>query len=872
MNRRRYFRPPRAGSAILEWMLYSDTAYGALGDLEEQFNEVAHRDGLFRARLFYWGEVAAALPGCVANFFYWSVIMFKSYLTVARRNISRHKAFSIINILGLAVGMACCLLIAIYIYTELSYDRFHDKADRIYRLEAVLTLGNQPNLVASTNLPPTLAMRNDYPEVVNSCRFLPRRKVLVQYEEKEYYEERMYYAEETVFDIFTYPMITGDPKTALVPANSIVITEGMVDKYFGGQDPMGKVLRLNNRRDATVTGVIRNVPMNSHFQFDMLLSLQTLREERAQLVESWAGPFGSYGYVLLHEGADYREVNEKLSAMVDRYMGESLKDAGVDVEYFLTSITDIHLHSHKRHEIGANSDISYVYIFALVAALVLLMACVNFMNLSTARSTTRAREIGMRKTLGANRAQIIRQFLGESLIYSFLSLLIALILVHLALPAFSSLSNRELTLDYFASPWMIPSLLGLVLFIGLLAGSYPALYLSRFEPARVLRSNPPTGTSKSSFRRALVVFQFAVSIALIIGTSVVIGQLNYMRNRNLGFDKENVVVIPLMGRSLVGSVNSIKAEMLSHGAVLGVSVSSHIPGGHTSGASFVPEGFTEAQAQMMNWMNIDEDYLSTMEMELASGRNFSRGFPADSAGSALVNEAAVRAIGWEDPIGKRIRFSGDTSGDQWEIVGVIKDFHYVSPHMIVEPLLIGNDTSMARFMFVRIAPRDLTETLAFMESKWKEFDPDRPFEYQFLDESYEAQYRAEEKLRTIFFNFTILAVFIACLGLFGLAAYAAEQRTKEIGVRKVLGSSVLDIVLLLNADFLKWVLIANLIAWPLAWYGSRYWLQNFAYRATVGPSVYLVSGFLALVIALATVSVQAFKAASSDPVKSLRYE
>lgn len=872
MNTESHHTPPRIASTILGWMLYGDTAHGALGDLEEQYLEIARSEGSARARLFYWSQVAAAVPGCIGNFFYWSVIMFKSYVTVAFRNIARHKTFSIINILGLAVGMACSILIGVYIWTELSYDRFHENADRIFRLESVLTLGNQPNLVASTNLPPTLAMRNDYPEVVNSCRFLPRRKILVEHEDREYYEERVYYGEETVFDVFTYPMTVGDPRTALERAYTVVITESMAGKYFGGEDPMGKVLKFNNDKEFTVTGVIEDVPANTHFVFDMLCSFQTLREERQQLVESWAGPFGSYGYVLLHEDADYREINDRFPAMVDKYMGESLKDAGVGIEYFLTPITDIHLHSHKRHEIGVNGDITYVYIFAVVAAFILLMACVNFMNLSTARSASRAREIGMRKVLGANRGQIVRQFFGESLIYAFLALIMAVALVHLTLPVFSSLADRELSPDYSKAPWIIPCLLGLGLLVGLLAGSYPALHLSRFRPARVLRSSLPTASSRSPFRRVLVVFQFAVSIALIIGTGVVIGQLNYMKDRDLGFEKSDVVVIPLMDRSLVGSIESIKEEITSHSGVLGAAASSHTLGGHTSGASFVPEGYTEAQARMMNWMNIDEDYISTMKMEVISGRNFSKSFAADSAGSALVNEAAVRAVGWEDPIGKTIRFSGDTSGKKWEIVGVVKDFHYVSPHMVVEPLIMGNDTGMLRSLFVRIDPQDVPETLAFLKDKWREFDPDRPFEYTFLDESYVRQYRAEEKLRTIFFNFTLVAVFIACLGLFGLAAFSAEQRTKEIGIRKVLGSSIFGIVLLLSKDFAKWVLIANLIAWPLVWYGSRLWLENFAYRTTVGPAVYVFSGLLALVVALITVSFQAFKAASADPVKSLKYE
>jgi putative ABC transport system permease protein len=456
--------------------------------------------------------------------------------------------------------------------------------------------------------------------------------------------------------------------------------------------------------------------------------------------------------------------------------------------------------------------------------------------------------------------------------YSFVSLAIALVLVHLTLPFFSSLANRELTIDYAGTPWLIPALIGLALLTGLLAGSYPALVLSRFQPIRVLRAGMPTAASKSWFRKALVVAQFAISITLIVGTSVVIGQLNFMRDKDLGFDKENVVVIPVMDRSIAQSINTIKAEIAAYDKVVGVATSTHNLGGHTSGGSFLPEGFTAEQAQMMNWMAMDEDYLSTMKMELAEGRNFSKGFGTDSAGAVIINEAAVKAIGWDEPLNKKIGYPGGDSDAGWTVVGVVKDFHYVSPHMRVEPLIISNDTARLRSVLVRISPEDIAGTLAWLENRWKEFDPDRPFEYSFLDEKYDEQYQPEERLRSIFVNFTVLAVFVACLGLFGLAAFSAEQRTKEIGIRKVLGSSVWSIVLLLSRQFAKWVLIANVIAWPLAWYLSNKWLQDFAHRMSIGPSVFIVAGLLALAIALITVSFQAFKAASADPVDSLRYE
>lgn len=798
--------------------------------------------------------------------------MLKNYVLIAFRHLKRHKTYSLINILGLAIGMACFILIALYILTELSYDKYHEKSNRIFRLEADLTLGGDPIPVATTNFPPTFAMRNDYPEVINSVRILPRSKLLVEYENKRFYEERIYYAEETVFDIFTFPMVKGDPKTALVTANSVVITESMANKYFGAEDPIGKTLKLNNRTEFSITGVIENVPANSHFIFDMLLSFQTFAEQRKETVESWMSYFGCFGYILLQENADYKELEKKLPAMKEKYIGDALDGTGVNVEYFLTPLTDIHLHSHKRHEIAANSDIMYVYIFGVVAVFILLMACINFMNLATARSVTRAREIGMRKVLGANRGQIAKQFFGESIFYSVLALVIAITLVQLTLPVFSSISNRELSISYSQMPWLIPALAGLALLVGLISGSYPALLLSGFHPVRVLRGNWNVSASSANFRKTLVVAQFAISISLIIGTFMIIAQLNYMKNTVLGFDMEQVVVIPIMDRTLVGSLESIKEEIGNITDVIRIAASSHVPGGHTSGASFVPEGYPDGQSQMMNQQFIDDDYISTLGMEIVDGRNFAQEFPADTAESILINETAVRTIGWAEPLGKTIYYSGDPNKNKKRVVGIVKDFHYMSLHQAIEPLYISRETDLFRFVFVRIGSENIPATLAFLENKWREFDPARPFEYYFLDESYDLQYRTEEKLQRIFFNFTLLAIFIACLGLFGLASFAAEQRTKEIGIRKVLGSSVSGIVLLLSKEFTKWVLIANLIAWPAIWFALKKWLENFAYHTEIKWHLFILSGALALVIALITVIYQAIKTAQANPVNAIKYE
>ncbi len=798
--------------------------------------------------------------------------MFKTGLLIVLRNLRKHKTFSIINILGLAVGMACVMMIGAYIRSELSYDRYHEKARRIFRLEAVLTLGNQANPIASTNFPPTIAMRTDFPEVENSARFVPRRKVLVECEGRKFYEEKIYYAEETVFDIFTYPMLRGNPAEALKRADTVVITGSMASKYFGGENPVGRTLKLNNAEDFEVTGVIADVPGNSHFDFDMLLSFQTFLERNRDTVESWSSYFGSYGYVLLAEGTDYRKLEKKFPAMEEKYIGDSFKEAGADVEYSLTPLADIHLHSHKRHEIEDNGDIMYVYIFGAVALFILAMACINFMNLSTARSSTRAREIGVRKVLGAGRGQISAQFFGESVIFSFISLALALVIVRLMLPFFNSLAGSELSLSLPGSPRIAPGLILFALIVGLVAGSYPALLLSSFRPVKVLKGRLGMDGSGSAFRRVLVVVQFAISICLIVGTSLVIEQLRFMKKSDLGFDKEQVVVIPVMDRNLIRSVGALKDEIAGGSGVIGVAASSHVPGGISSGASFVPEGFAEGRAQMMNVQYIDDDYIGAMGMKIAAGRNFSKDFPADTSGTILVNEAAVKEIGWDDPIGRKIYFGGDDSRTPNTVVGVVKDFHYRSLHSRVEPIIIFRNSQFLRNVFVRIKPDNIPATMNFIEEKWAAFDPARPFEYSFLDESFDMQYRAEEKLERIFFSFTLLGIFIACLGLFGLASFSAEQRTREIGIRKVLGASISGIVVLLSRQFAVWVLIANLIAWPVAWFALRKWLENFAFRTEIRWHIFAVSGAMALVIALATVSLQALKAARANPVDVIKYE
>jgi len=796
--------------------------------------------------------------------------MLRNYLKIVLRNMQRYKGYTFINLTGLAIGMACCILIIAYIATELSYDKYHGNAPRIYRLYSELTLGGTPNMIATTNNPPALALRDDFPEVIEAARFRPVGKVPVKYEDRQFYESRVFYADASVFNVFTLPFIHGDSETALTTANTIVITADMAKKYFGDANPVGKVLRFIEKTDFVIDGVIENVPPNSHFTFDILCSMETLYVQNKQQMDSWLSSFINFSYVLLQDDYDYRELEKKLPSIVEKYIGDGYEQYGVAVKYFLQPLTSIHLHSHLRHEITTNSDIAYVYIFAASALFILLIACINFMNLSTARSAGRAREIGIRKVFGSDRFSLIRQFYGESFLYCLIALVIALVIVKLTLPFFSTVTGRDLEAGYGQIPWLIPALAGFLLIVSLAAGSYPALFLSGFKPARILKGKMAAGAANSHFRKVLVVVQFAVSISLIIGTAVIIQQLSYMKNKNLGFDKEQVVYLPVTDKNFVETIDSFKEALSGYSGVVSVGIGSHIPGWESSGATFKAEGFAEDQTIMMNAMDIDHDYIPTLGIEMVQGRNFSPDYPSDRTESIIVNETAVREIGWDDPIGRQIGFAaGDMTG---RIIGVARDFHYRPAHTRIEPLYISNNLGRIRAVVVRIRPEDIAGSIKFLERKWKEFNPGRPFEYSFLDESFDRHYRAEEKLRGLLSYFTLFAIFIACLGLFGLASYSAEQRTKEIGIRKVLGATIPNITLMLTKEFSRWILLANCIAWPVAWYFLNGWLRNFAYRVDIGWEVFIAAGVLSFVIAVLTVNIQAVKAARANPVESLKYE
>jgi putative ABC transport system permease protein len=866
--------PPRIAGWILKHTARYEENFAIFGDFDEEDQDVVRSKVALVAWLWYWLHCLRSLPIFIKDSVYWSSIMLRNYLKIAFRSLKKHKGYSFINISGLAIGMVVCVLILMWVLNELSYDRFHENADRICRVTMDLEVGTTLHTpVTLTAVGPALV--RDFTEVVHSSRILPPNRVAVKYEDKLFQEARVAYAENAIFDIFTFPFVSGDPKTALEAPYTVVITESMAKKYFGDADPLGKILRFNNEQDFSVTGVLKDIPSNSHFRFNMLRSFQTFIKEGDASDDQWFD-VRFYTYLLLEKNVDIKNLEQKLPVFIDKYLGEAMKASGGSIKLFLQPLKRIHLYSDFERDMSANSDITYVFLFSGIALFVLLIASINFINLSTARSATRAQEVGMRKTLGAVRSRLIGQFLGESLIYSLLSMVLAMVLLKLSLPLFNTLIDRDLSLNFLQAPWLFAAILGMAVVVGVFAGSYPAFFLSSFQPVRVLKGFLKAGSSNSRFRRILVVVQFAISIGLIVGTLIVYRQIVFMKNTKLGFNKEHVVAIPRMSEDLRKSYRSIRGELLGLPGVSAVGASDLVPSRGHLVASFLPEGFPDDQRQTLDYMDVDPHYIPTMGIEVIAGRNFSEDLATDLDESVLINETAAKKIGWENPVGKRFVFrpppgqEGETT--YTTVIGVVKDFHMQSLREKINPLVIFYDYDNLFTVSIRITPDNIQHTMDLLKKKWGELDPNRPFNYFFLDDSFDNQYRREERLKNITFYFSFLAIFIGCLGLFGMASFTAEQRTKEIGIRKVLGASVPGIIRLLAKEFLILVAVANLIAWPVAYFAMNRWLQSFAYRTGINPLIFVLSAVLALSIALFTVSYQAIRAALSNPVDSLRYE
>jgi len=784
--------------------------------------------------------------------------MFKNYLKIAMRNLLRRKAFSVINIAGLAIGIACCLFILLYVQDELSYERFHKNAKRIYRLVDDQSFAGQ--FVTSAALPPAWAslLMDQLPEVENAVRIrsLDLASPLIVYGEKRFYENAVWWIDSTFFQVFNFEFLEGRAEQALSAPDAVVITEKVAKKYFGDETALGKALVYNDEKTVQVAGVIKK-RHDTHLKFDFALQIPSIQSRW------WVRT-----YLLLRESASPAELEKKLAGFLkDNYQGQDATSFRYTPQ--LQPLTDIHLHSNVQAELGPNGNIAYVYIFLAIAFLILLVACINFMNLATARSAQRAREVGMRKVLGAHRWQLAWQFLSESVLTALIAMLLALLLVELVLPVFNASTGKALHFDYLDNRLTFLVLLGIVLLVSLLAGSYPAFFLSAFQPVKVLKGKFATGAQGTLLRKGLVVAQFAISIIMLIGTGVVYDQLEYVKNKRLGFNKEHVIAVSSRAPEINRRCEALKAELLQNPKIVSIAFAQGLPGRRITSFRYTMPGNREEE-KLMTAFAVDHDFIKTLGIKIVAGRDFSKEFGADST-AFILNEAAVQALGWEDSLGRQI---GVTYFNKMgTVAGVAKDFHFASLHQTIEPAVLQvMPPGFFAVMAVRVRGDHLPETLAFLESRWKQSAPNHPFEYYFLDKDFDSLYRSEERLGQLFGYFSLLAILVACLGLFGLAAYAAEQRTKEIGVRKVLGVSVAGIISLLSNDFVKLVAFANVIAWPMAYFAMNLWLQDFAYRIDLGWRVFVLAGGLALMIALLTVSTQAIKAALANPVDSLRYE
>jgi putative ABC transport system permease protein len=862
--------PPHLARWILLRMSRYEDDFLCVGDLDEEFKEIFQQAGYEKARFWYWAQVLRSIPAYLKISIIWRLIMFRNYLKTAIRNIRRHKGFSFINISGIAVGMTCCILILLYVHYELSYDRYHSNADQKYRI--VMDIRTQTGIRQFASVSPRVApaLMEDYPQVESAARIFPAGSWIVKREDISFYETRTMFADQELFDIFTIPFFHGNPQNALTRPGTIVISNRMAQKYFGTESPLGKTLSIN-RRDYEITGVMADSPQNTHLKYDLIASIKTF--ERAPFMNNWHVTM-VYTYIKLKPSVDAEDFSQRISRMADKYVGEILTNKGMSYHYFMQPLTSIHLNSHRRFEIESSGNPVYLYIFSAVGLFILLIACLNFINLTTTRSVRRACEVGVRKAVGANRRQLISQFLGESLLTALVALIISIGLARLAIPLLNKLTGTLIAFSVLSNPIVLIGLIGMLTLVGLAAGVYPAFVLSSLSPVASLKGALRRGSRNSLMRSVLVVVQFSISIFLVIGTLVVYRQLNFMKNQHLGFDKEQKLIIPLRGGiSIKENYETVKDNFSKQSSVTGVAFSSNVPGRGMPTYSIKLVGEIEDKNQAMNHMYCDYDFIIDYKIDIIAGRGFKKDLSTDIAGAFLINKAALKAFGWstaEEAIGKRLETGN--GGRVNPIIGVTRDFHYRGLQRKVEPLVIEFLPEQFHYISISLNTENLDKQLALVENQWKELFPANPYESFFLDKDFERLYRSEGQVGLISGVFMFLGIFIACLGLLGLVSFTTEQRTKEIGIRKVLGASVSNVAIFLSWDLTKWVLLANIAAWPIAYFFMNKWLHNFAYRTQLGIWIFIASGATAMFIALATVSTMAIKAASANPVDSLRYE
>jgi len=817
--------------------------------------------------------------------------MFKTYFKIAWRNFKHNKIFSFINIIGLSVGLACCMLITLFIMNERDYDKYQKNAPHIYQVGTTFIQQGEAHSMPNTPAPMGATMQLEFPEIEKSARLMglfAEDKTLLQYngdggDAKSFYEPKGYMADPSFFSIFTYDFIEGNSSGALNAPNTIVLSEEIAKKLFGNQPALNKRIHVssstNGDHDFLVTGVFRPVNKPSHIDAGFFLSLSGGSIE--EYIRSHAHDLASnnmfYTYLLLKPGTDPQKLEAKFPAFMNKYAAKDLKAMGFDKKQFLVALTDIHLHSNMDTNVTPPGSVTYLYILASIALFTLIIACINFMNLSTARSSKRSAEVGIRKVLGAEKNSLVKQFLGESVLMSLLAFVIAIVITEIMLPAFNTVSGKHLSLSFLNDIPIILSFLLLSVLTGLFAGSYPAFYLSAFKPIKVLKGKFSNSLAAVSLRKGLVVFQFIISVVLIIASVVIANQMHYLRSADLGFDKDQQIVIPLHSETAKNIYTSLKTEIRKQTQVLNAGASMYYPGiNNPSDNLFYKEGqdMKSGQRTRTNW--VDASFLQTLNIQPVAGRLFREDFLADTNFRVILNESAIKRLGFpsaQNAVGKKVYFDWQGKNYAFDIIGVVKDFHYENLHLPITPYAFQlNNVPEYNYLIVHAKTANMQSLLTTIGNIWHKLNPTEPFEYSFIDQDFQRNYEAETRLSAIVGYFTLIAILISCLGLFGLATFSAEQRTKEIGVRKVLGASVTSIVALLSKDFLKLVGIAVLIASPLAWFVMNKWLQDFAYRVNINWAVFVITTLVALFIALFTISFQAIRAAIANPVKSLRTE
>jgi len=791
--------------------------------------------------------------------------MFRNLLKIALRVIRKDFSYSLINILGLTIGITSSIFILLYIIDELSFDKYHEKKDRIYRVISHITEPDDEFTWVVAQVPFAPQVKADYPEVLETVRFIGEGRTLFKHNEIEFYEEDVYYGDSAVFSVFTYNLFKGDPATTLAEPNTIVVTETFARRYFGDEDPMGQSIETESGDSYKITGVMKDVPRNSHLRFDALISRNTLPVDFGN---SW-GNFGVPTYILLEENTDYLVFQEKIQEYYEKFMS-GFKEIGIHIEYILQPITDIHLHSTGEGEEEQTGDITYLYIFGVIGIFMLIIASINYMNLATARSSRRAREVGLRKVVGSSRGLLIGQFLTESTVLAFVSFILSIVLVFIFLSRFNTLAGKFIPFNFLANPLVLISFVAIIIFVGIFGGSYPAFYLSRFNPVIIMKGTIGTGYSRFSLRKILVVLQFAISLFMIISTWGVYDQLKYMKKKDVGFDKDNVIRMVLNTREMARQSTVLKQALRTIPNVLSVG-GTNAPVGEGSGKNIMlvetPEGMME---RGINLSTCDHDFIETLGITILEGRDFSEDIPADTLTGALINETLAKRMNWDEPIGKKVQFPGD-SLNVMRVVGLMKDYHQTGLYNEIESYLLLYRLNNY-LVYAKLGDGDIPGTLRLMEEKWNELYPDQPFEYTWLEDDFNDQFRADERRGVIFTLFSVLTIIIACLGLFGLASYTVDQRTREVGIRKVMGAGEGTIVTLFSKEFLILIAISIIIAVPAAFYFMKDWLQDFVFRTNIKPMIFILSGLIALVIAFVTISLHTLRAGRINPADAVRYE